>query len=93
MNIYRVSSVVTDDQLKSEAEDRCKNRGHKIIGWVVKKDSLRTLMNGMCEKCGLLVLIERVNGQDMIGGWAPAKQCEKEYEMATPEELKRELGI
>jgi len=91
-----IENNLTLSKLKNEALQACISRGHNMGVWDdhISPSGKGTSFN-TCVKCGKEVMVDTnppPNGID-IGGEAVALSCKPEYEMATPEELKRELGI
>jgi len=83
-------------ELKTTALEDCAGKGHKMGEWI---DDLSPAGKGTssnkCKMCGKGVMVDNdaLSNEIDIGGEAIAMDCSNEYEMATPEELKRELGI
>ena len=79
-------------ELKEAAFDSCGFRGHDMGEW---EDNKEISSISHCVICGkyVQVILKPMPNQIDIGGDALAHNCKSPYELATPEELLRDLGI
>lgn len=85
--------------LKENAEEACESKDHEMGEWEdwAENSEKRMMASSTCTICGKGVYVDTKpdpNGID-IGGEAVALNCEPPdpWETATPEELRREIGI
>ena len=81
-------------KLKAEAIKACIDRGHEMVAWEDDRTPSRIVSTTACKICGMQVQVNTkpAPNEINIGGEAVALNCKEEYEMATPEEIRRELG-
>lgn len=81
-------------KLKAKALKACESRGHEMGKW---EDLSETISQCTCTICAAQVVVDTKpspNGiHDFdISGKAVALNCKPQYEIATPEEIEREIG-
>ena len=85
------------NELKEKARSLCQERGHEIGDWVplifLNNSSTNSGATNKCENCDktVKVLTNPLSGKH-ISGDATWIDCNKKYEIATPEEIEREIG-